>query len=90
MLISASDARIKTKNNAIYRIFIKSIEEYIEMGIKLGKYEVTVSRRILGESDDLINVPREVMELALKELERLGYKARINNANEVLEIHWEA
>lgn len=90
MLIKASDARIKTENSAIYKIFIDRIGEYIEMGIKLGRYEVNVSSRVLGENDDLIRVPREVMELALKELEKLGYKARISNDNEILEIHWEA
>ncbi len=29
------------------------------------------------------------MELALKELEKLGYKARITNDNEILQISWE-
>lgn len=89
MIISASDARIKTRNRAIYKIFIDRIGEYIEGGIRLGRYEISVASRLLGENDDLIKVPREVMELALKELERLGYKARITNDNETLQITWE-
>ena len=89
MLIRASDARIKTKNNAIYRIFIDRISDHIEMGIRLGRYDINVSSRILGEDDSLIKVPYEVMKLALEELEKLGYKARITNDKELLEIHWE-
>ena len=89
MLIRASDARIKTKYSAIYKIFIDRIGKDIEMGMKLGRYEINVSSRILGECDDLIKVPYEVMKLALEELEKLGYKARISNDKELLEIHWE-
>ena len=88
-MINARDARIKTANNAIYKIFINRVDTHIESAIRLGRYDVDIASRVLGENDDLLKVPREVMELALKELEKLGYKARITNDNEILQISWE-
>lgn len=88
-MISAKEAKIKTSNRSIYKIFMDRINTYIEAAINLGRYDCSINSRILGENDDLINVPREVMELALTELEKLGYKARISNYMEVLEISWE-
>lgn len=88
-MISAREAKIKTKNRGIYKIFMDRINTYIEAAINLGRYNSNVASRILGENDDLINVPREVMELALTELEKQGYRARITSDNELLEISWK-
>ena len=88
-MISAKEAKIKTSNRSIYKIFMDRINAYIEGAINLGRYDCNVASRILGENDDLINVPLEVMELAKTELEKLGYKARIYTNKEALEISWE-
>ena len=88
-MISAKEAKIKTKNRSIYKIFMDRVNTYIEGGINLGRYKIDVVSRILGENDDLINIPLEVIELAKTELEKLGYKVRIYTNKEALEISWE-
>ena len=88
-MISAKEARIKTKNASIYKIFMDRVSTDIEKGINLGRYKIDVASHILGENDDLISVPLEVMELAKTELEKLGYNARIYRNMEALEISWE-
>ena len=88
-MISAKEAKIKTRNRSIYKIFMDRISTYIESGINLGRYKIDVASRILGENDDFISVPFEVMELAKTELEKLGYNARIYKNMETLEISWE-
>lgn len=88
-MISAKEAKIKTKNRAIYKIFMDRVYTYIENAINLERCDCNIASRILGENDDLINVPLEVMELAKTELEKLGYKVRITSNKEILEISWE-
>lgn len=88
-MISAKEAKIKTKNRSIYKIFMDRVNTYIEGGINLGRYKIDVASRILGENDDLMCIPLEVMELAKTELEKLGYTVRIYTNKEALEISWE-
>lgn len=88
-MLSAREARIRTENNKIYRVFIKRVENHILSAIETGQYTVDIASRILGDYDDLIEVPKEVMNIAAEELEKIGYKCSVIDHLQVLRISWE-
>lgn len=87
-MISAREARVLTMNSKLYKIFIERVEKDIEKAINFERYDVTIGNHILSE-DSVINIPLEVMELVQKDLEKLGYKARVTNSKDALEISWK-
>ena len=71
-MITASEARFETKHRAKVNEILKECEKSIEQGIHKGEYVARVSIWI-GD------LPEEVFDAVIKELQDLGYKTELSN-----------